>query len=253
VLFLRSFGSLVVQLGVLTARGGIPSLRTERPLLNLVRVTTNLSAMILYNLSLKYLMLAETVTLFFAAPLFLTALSWPLLGERIGWRRWSAVVVGFAGVMVVMQPGTEAMHPAALLPVGAALLYTFFNITTRILSRTEASHTLIVYSNIAYCVGTGIVLPFVWIAPAGADVALLLVLGAAAVAAQYFHVTALRFTQISVLAPFEYTALFWAALLGFAVWSEVPEPHVWIGIAIIVGSGLYIIYRESAVARSVAR
>lgn len=239
----------MAQLGLLATRDGFRSIGTRRPVLNAVRVAINLAAMIMFNLSLTYLMLAETVTLFFAAPLFITALSAPLLGERIGWRRWTAVVVGFAGVMVVMQPGTEAMHPAALLPVGAALLYACVNITTRMLSRTDSSHTLVIFSNVGYCLGTGLAAPFAWIAPAPADVALLFGLGVAAVIAQYFHVTAVRFAQVSLLASFEYTAIFWAALLGFAVWGEVPETHVWLGIAIIVGSGLYILYRESVVAR----
>ncbi|MSO93899.1 MAG: DMT family transporter [Rhodospirillales bacterium] len=249
ILFLRSLGSLAVLLGFVLARGGIVKLRTQRPFAHAARVGVMLTAMILYNLALKYLMLAETVTLFFAGPLFITALSAPLLGERIGWRRWGAVAVGFAGVIVVMQPGTEAMHPAALLAVGAALFYAFVNITTRILSRTEASLALVLYSNVGICLGTGLAAPFQWIAPATGDVALLFALGAAVVVAQYFHVTAIRYAQVSLLAPFEYTAIFWAALIGFAVWGEVPAATVWLGIAIIVGSGLYILYWESVAAR----
>ena len=249
ILFIRSLGSLAVLLGFVLVRGGIATLRTQRPFTHALRVGVMLTAMILYNLSLKYLMLAETVTLFFAGPLFLTALSAPMLGERIGWRRWTAVVVGFAGVVVVMQPGTDAMHPAALLAVGDALFYAFVNIATRSLSRTESSLSLVVFSNIGICLGTGVGTPFQWVTPAPLDVAILAGLGAAVVVAQYFHVTALRFAQVSLLGPFEYSAIFWAALIGFAVWGEVPTATVWAGIAIIVGSGLYILYRESTVAR----
>jgi drug/metabolite transporter (DMT)-like permease len=244
ILCLRSFGGLALLIGYALVRGEPGLFRTRRPGGHALRLAFLLAAIFLYALSLRHLPLAETVTLFFAAPLFLTALSVPLLGETVGIRRWAAVAVGFAGVLAVMRPGPDTFDPAALLAVGSALCYAFVNITTRWLSASESPLTLVAYQNAGFVVVTGALLPFTWVTPPAPTLAVMLGLGVVFFLGPLAHVSALKYAPVSVVAPFEYVAIFWAVLLGWLVWGEVPAATTWLGIAVIVGSGLYVLYRE---------
>jgi len=195
-------------------------------------------------LSLAKLPLATAITMLFASPIFMVVLSAPLLGERIGRHRWVAVFGGFAGVLIILRPGAESFQWALLLPLLAALVNALRDVLTRRLARTETSISILFWSNIILMTGGFATLPWGW-APVDAHGALWFV--AAGIfngGAHFLIIEALRTGEASVLAPVRYTALLWAALLGFMVWGEVPELWLLAGAAVIVGSSLYMIRAE---------
>ena len=194
--------------------------------------------------SLGVLPLATAITMLFASPIFMVVLSAPLLGERIGRHRWVAVIGGFAGVLIILRPGAESFQWALLLPLLAALVNALRDVLTRRLARTETSIAILFWSNIILMIGGFATLPFGW-SPVTGDAALWFV--AAGIfngSAHFCIIEALRTGEASVVAPIRYTALLWAALLGFIVWGELPEIWLWAGAAVIVASSLYMIRAE---------
>ncbi len=195
-------------------------------------------------LSLGLLPLATAVTMLFVSPIFMVVLSVPLLGERIGRHRWIAVTGGFVGVLIILQPGAESFQWALLLPLMAALINALRDVLTRRLSRTETSIGILFWSNIILMAGGLATLPFGW-KPVAADAAFWFV--AAGIfngSAHFCIIEALRTGEASVVAPIRYTALLWAALLGFVIWGEMPGIWLWVGAAVIVASSLYMIRTE---------
>lgn len=194
--------------------------------------------------SLGELPLATAVTMLFASSIFMVVLSAPLLGERIGRHRWVAVLGGFAGVLIIMRPGGEAFQWALLLPVLGALVNALRDVLTRRLSRTETSIAILFWSNIILMAGGLATAPFGWV-PVSASAALwFLAAGIFNGTAHFCIIEALRTGEASVVAPIRYTALLWAAAIGFFVWGELPDFWLWTGAAVIVGSSLYMIRGE---------
>ena len=194
--------------------------------------------------SLGELPLATAITMLFASPIFMVVLSAPLLGERIGRHRWIAVLGGFAGVLIIMRPGGEAFQWALLLPVLGALVNALRDVLTRRLSRTETSIAILFWSNIILMVGGLASAPFGW-APVSASAALwFLAAGIFNGTAHFCIIEALRTGEASMIAPIRYTALLWAAAIGFVVWGELPDFWLLVGAAVIVGSSLWMIRGE---------
>ncbi len=202
--------------------------------------------------ALQYLQLAQTVAIMFAAPLLVTALSGPFLGEWAGPRRWAAVVVGFLGVLLVTRPGFAEVHWAVFLSFGAMVSYTFYIIMTRRLGGSETSTTLLVWPGF---VGIG------FYAPAALPVlqmpdpslwVLVLCLGVFGAFGHYVLIVAHKLATPNVLAPFLYTQMFWMVLLGFVVFGDLPDLWTLAGSLIIGGSGLYILHRERLKAKEAA-
>jgi drug/metabolite transporter (DMT)-like permease len=217
-----------------------PGLQIGRSVLLLVSTLCNFAA-------LRYLQLDEAQALTFSTPFFVAALSGPLLGERVRWRRWTAIAVGFIGVLVVTRPGAGSFHPAALLSLMAAMSYALYSITTRMLARTDSNETTLFYSNIVGAVALLPVLPFVWTTPTDALViALMVVAGAIGSVGHYLLIAAHRLAPAAVLAPFIYTGIVLAIALGFFVFGDLPNKWTLTGAAIVIGSGLYILHRERA-------
>lgn len=195
-------------------------------------------------LSLAELPLATAITMLFASPIFMVVLSAPLLGERISRHRWIAVVGGFAGVLIILRPGAEAFQWALLLPLLAALINALRDVLTRRLARTETSISILFWSNIILMAGGFATLPWGWVAVDAHGAFWFVAAGIFNGSAHFLIIDALRTGEASVLAPIRYTALLWAALLGFIVWGEVPELWLLAGAAVIVGSSLYMIRAE---------
>jgi drug/metabolite transporter (DMT)-like permease len=194
--------------------------------------------------SLAELPLATAITMLFASPIFMVLLSAPLLGERIGRHRWIAVIGGFAGVLIILRPGAESFQWALLLPLAAAMINALRDVLTRRLSRTETSIAILFWSNIILMAGGFATLPFGWQAVDWHAGLWFLAAGIFNGSAHFLIIEALRTGEASVLAPIRYTALLWAAAIGFVVWGELPEPWLWAGAAVIVGSSLYMIRGE---------
>ena len=249
IVFFRSLFALVPMLVPLW-REGLSRLRTRRPVAHALRALVGIASLALYFLAYQLMPLADAYAIGYAAPLFITALSVPLLGEKVGLRRWSAVLVGFAGVLVMVRPGTAVFDVVALVPLGGALLYAVVAILVRMLSRTEASVTIVVYYALTTVLVTGLVLPLVWVTPGAGDLALLAGLGVVGGCAQLCVTEAFRQGELSVVVPLDYSAMVWAVLLGWLFWGDLPDAWIWAGMPLVIASGIYIARREMALERA---
>lgn len=222
--------------------------RTTRPVLQIGRSMLLLGSTLCNFAALRYLQLDEVVALVFSTPFFVAALSGPMLGEWVRWRRWTAIAVGFVGVIVIARPGAGSFQPAALLSLSAAGFYALYSITTRILARTDANDTTLFYSNLVGALALLPVVPFVWTTPTDPLViALMVATGAVGSAGHYFLIAAHRLAPAAVLSPFIYTEIVLVIALGFLVFGDVPNRWTLTGAAIVVASGLYILHREHKV------
>jgi drug/metabolite transporter (DMT)-like permease len=218
---------------------------TRRPLLQALRGLFVLMSTVFNFFAIHYLPLAQTVSIAFAAPLLVTALAGPLLGEWAGPRRWAAVIVGFVGVLIVMQPRPETFHPAVLLSLTAACCYAGYYLTTRKLSATENPMALLIYGTAIGVVALTPALPFVAEMPPTPMVALALAAsGVAGGIGHWFLILAMRHAPAPVLAPFTYTQIIWMIAAGYAFFGDTPTTSNLFGAAIVIASGLYILYRE---------
>ncbi|MBM3528477.1 MAG: DMT family transporter [Alphaproteobacteria bacterium] len=227
-------------------------LRTARPGLQLVRGLFLVSTTICNFFAFRYLQLDEALAILFATPFLVAAVAGPILGEWIGWRRWTAIGVGFAGVLVVIRPGLGGMQWAALISVGAAIFYAAYAIATRMAMRHESSETTLFYANLVGLLTMLPVLPFVWTTPSPLDFVMLVGVGALGTLGHFLLILAHRRTPASTLSPFMYTQLIWATALGYLVFNDVPNRWTLIGAGIVVASGLYLLYREQKVRGAVA-
>ena len=217
----------------------------RRPWMQVWRALFLLGSTVLNFFAIRHLQLAETGAIMFAGTLVATALAGPLLGEWPGPRRWAAVIVGFIGVLIVIQPEPSHFNPAALYSVAASLCYAGYSLSTRVLSHTESSSSLLIYASLlATVVLTPALVPVgVW--PSNWLVALALVgTGLAGGIGHWFLIASHRDAPPTVLAPFTYTQLIWMIALGFFAFGDVPGTSTLIGAALIVASGLYALYRE---------
>ncbi len=194
--------------------------------------------------SLSELPLATAVTMLFVSPIIMVALSAPLLGERISRHRWIAVLGGFAGVLIIMRPGTDTFQWALLLPVAAAMANALRDVLTRRLSRTETSLSILFWSNMILIIGGLATLPFGWQPVSSVSAFWFVAAGIFNGTAHFCVIEALRTGEASMVAPVRYTALLWAAVLGFIVWGELPDLWLWAGAAVIVSSSVYMIRAE---------
>ncbi|HSM09946.1 MAG TPA: DMT family transporter, partial [Lysobacter sp.] len=184
-------------------------------------------------------------TLFFIAPLLVTALSVPLLGERVGPRRWTAIAIGLLGVLVLLRPTGEGMLSlAAVAVLVAALAYSSSAIAVRVLARTDSTQSMMVSLLVMLSVGAGALAVPSWEPLRAVDAWLILGVGVSGAIGQYLITEAFRLGEASLIAPLEYTALLWGVLLDVTLWGVLPDAVTWVGAAIIVASGLYLLRRE---------
>ncbi len=219
---------------LVTRRRGLQFLRSF-----LLAVTT-----LQFFSGLYFLPLADMTAVMQSSPLILTALSMPLLGEHVGIRRWVGVAVGFAGTLVIIRPGGDAMQLAMLLPLGAATTFALYQIATRVLSRSDSTLTTILYTPLLGAIALSLFVPFVWVAPDIEGWALMVLTGLLGGAGHYTMIRAFTWAPAATVSPFSYSALIWAALFGLMLFDEFPDVWTIAGALIIVGSGLYILHRE---------
>ena len=242
-IFLRSlFGAALLML-VVRWFGGLQALKTRKIGWHLLRSLFSVGAMFGFFYGLSKIPLVDAFTIGFVAPLVTTALAAIVLRDPVGWRRWTAVGVGFLGVLVALRPGSGVFSPASLAVIGAATCYACLAITARRMSQTESGFSLSLYVLIGPTLAS---LFFVegWLMPQPIHWLGFLFAGLCSAGAWIGIVGAYRRAPPSMLAPFEYTALVWAAIGGYLIWGEVPDGWVVSGGLIIVASGLFIAYRE---------
>jgi drug/metabolite transporter (DMT)-like permease len=249
ITWLRYCAFTVIMLSLAWRGGGRARLRTQRPKLQLLRGFAVAASSIVFVLSLKYLPIADATATSFVTPLFVTALSIPLLGEKVGWRRWAATTVGLVGVLIVVRPGGSGFQLASLLPVVSALTWAFALIVTRQMSTTESPLTTLAWSAM---IGLGVVsllLPFAWQPLTFQSVLLGIFIGVASTIGHWLVILAFRHADASLLAPFSYAQLLWVSVFGFFLFAALPDLWTLVGAVIIAGSGLYTAHRERIRAR----
>jgi drug/metabolite transporter (DMT)-like permease len=251
VVWSRYTGAFLLALIFLNPINRPGMLVTRRPFLQVGRSALLLFSTALNFIALRYLQLDEALSILFSTPFIVAVLCGPLLGEWVGWRRWTAITIGFLGVLLVTRPGFGGIHPAALLSLGSAICYAVYVISTRVLARTESNETTLFYSNLVGAVAMLPVIPFVWSTPENAlIVALMVLIGALGSAGHFLLIVGHRLAPASVLAPFIYTQLVWTTTLGFLVFGDVPQRWTIVGGLIVVSSGLYLLNRERKVGKA---
>ena len=268
VVFFRSPVALIIAWWVVRREGGLHMLRTRNIKLITLRGLIGLSCYTSYYMALAMLPLADVIVIAFSAPLFVAALAVPILGERLDLLRSIAVLVGFVGVIIAMDP-TGVTDPAVLLAVYAAISYAAQSIITRKLGSTESGgslafwHLLIFWSGSCIAgltLGSGWLLtpdshPSVafllrpWTVPTAEQGQWLLIIGLIAGCGFYLLSQAYRIGQASSVAPFEFSAIIWGVLWGFLVWPQLPDVQMWTGMSLIVASGMFLLWRESHLRR----
>jgi drug/metabolite transporter (DMT)-like permease len=228
------------------ARGLARLMATRRPGLQLMRSGFQFASTIFFFTALKYIPLADAIAIAFAAPLLITALSVPILGEQVGIRRWLAVVVGFLGVLVVIRPGIGVMEWAMLLPLCTAFTSALYQINTRSLAQTDAAATTLWYTALTGTVISSAFMPFVWEWPDAKGWALMALLGAFGTTGHFLIINAYARAPAATLAPFIYTQLVWSIGVGYALFANLPDEFTLLGAAIVAASGIYTAYRERA-------
>ena len=242
--FLRSIFGILIFLFAARWYGGYGALRTRRWPWHALRTVLSVGAMFGFFYGLSKMPLVNALTLAFTAPLIVTALSVPLLGEHVGWRRWIAVIAGFIGVLIVLRPGPGMFTPAAIGVLIAACCWAGMMVTGRKLAGTESSYSLAFYIMSGPLLVSTFILPGNYIAPDVQAWVLFALAGVCSAVAWVGMVGAYRRAPPVVLAPFEYTALIGAAIAGYLFWNEIPDRFVVAGGAIIIASGIFIVYRE---------
>ena len=265
IVFTRSIiAFILIVSGVMIFGDGLKSLKTRRLGAHLMRGCLVVAANMTFFLAIAALPLAESVAIFFVSPLLITVFSVVFLRESVGRYRWAAIIVGFVGVMIIVRPGSSAFQIAALLPIIAATCYAGLHIMTRVLGQTDSATALAFYVQIALIVASvtiGLVVGDgqfadqshpsaafffrAWHWPPLTDVPLLFWLGICVGSGAYLISAAYRISEAALVAPFEYVAMPLAILWGVIFFGEWPDPAVWGGITLIIGSGLFMLWREN--------
>lgn len=249
VVFVRYATQLVVMLAWLLPAYGRRAFKTQSIKLEVFRALALLGTTAFNFMAMKYLPLTITGSLLFAAPIVVSVLSIPLLGEKVGWRRWLAILAGFVGVVVIIQPGGTEFHPAIFLSIAMAISYALFNISNRMLAGVDSTQVQQLYVALIPTFG---LIPFAlwdWVWPTGIlDWTLLLSIGLGGLVGHTLLTIAYRFADASILSPFIYPQVIFMSLTSWLIFAQPPGVSIYIGTPIVIGSGIYIWWRERKLA-----
>lgn len=248
VLLIRSVAAMIVLAPFLWRDGVKPLFAVERPGMQALRVLLSSAEVYCFYFAVITLPLADVMTYWLAAPIYVAAMSPFLLGERVGWRRWLAILIGFGGVIIALEPSAATLTAPALVSILGSFCFAFMMLSGRALRGTP--DTTLVFWQIAGAGLFGIVTaPFGWVTPTASDISLLALLGVVAMVAHMLVNRSLKLANAAVVAPFQYTLLFWAVIFGFIVFGDIPRPAMLVGAAVIVAAGLFIFFREKMLER----
>ncbi len=248
VLLIRSAAALLILIPFIWKAGVITLFRVERPGLQATRVVFSTAEVFCFYAAVIYLPLADVMTYWLAAPIYVAALSPFLLGERVGWRRWTAIGFGFLGVIIALKPSAATLTLPAFISIFGSLAFTFMMLSGRTLRNTPDT-TLVFWQTIGAGLAGLVIAPFTWVAPTGFDFGLLALLGVVAMFAHVCINRSLKLADAAIVTPFQYTLLFWAILFGWIVFGDKPRPEMLVGAAFIVAAGLFIFFRGRKVAQ----
>lgn len=250
MLFRSTLALIPLYLVYRNSAGGLRLVRSKRPLLQMARIATGFGSLFGFFYVFPRMPLVDAYAISYAAPLFMVALAALVLQEQVGWRRWSAVAVGFAGVLAMLEPWTISVHWLSLVVLGATFCYSLSTVLTRLISRYDHDVATLFWFSLSASVVSlvGAIPEWKWPSPSGWI--WLCSLGLIGGVGQILATRALRLAPASVLAPFDYSSIVFAMLYGYLWFRENPSPAVWLGLPLVVGSGLYILHRERLRARA---
>ena len=247
-MLIRSTLTLIMLSPFIWYAGRAAFANAPRPGLQLLRIVFSSVEVAMFFWAVSYLPLADTTTFYLAGPIYVTALSVLLLRERVGWRRWTAVLIGFVGVVIALRPSSSSFTLPALIALSGSVIYAFVLITTRALRETNDITLMTTYFLGAVVFGAATV-PFGWVTPAPRDILFLCGVACANIMAQFCVIRSLKLASASVVVPYQYTLIIWSVVFGWQMFGELPDAYTLGGAAIIVVAGLYIFWRERVVAR----
>ena len=224
--------------------GGFKSLRTVNLTGHSLRAALVIVGTFLFISGLAYLPIADAIAISFAGPLFITALAQPLLGEHVGWRRWSAVLTGFIGILLIVRPGGDVVQWAVLLPLTASLAGALRDLLTRHLSSQETTVAILFSTTLGVILASLVTIPFVWVPVPLVDWGWFALSGFLVGFAHFLMIETFRYGEATLVAPFKYSGVIWAGLLGYLIWGDIPGLTAVLGVSIVIISGIYILHRE---------
>ncbi|MCC6780325.1 MAG: DMT family transporter [Hyphomicrobiales bacterium] len=245
VLFTRTLVGFACCAAFIVPRTGLAVFRTTRLRHHVLRCVSQSVSQTFLLIAFSLMPLAGAIAVSFSAPLFAALVSALLLSEAVGLARWTALLVGFCGVLIVVHPGTDSLQVGALFALGNAVLYGSVTAAVRGMTMTESAETLTLYQLGILTAIFGLMLPFGWVTPSASGAAWMLLNGAANAVGQYWWTRALHLAPASAVSPFYYLSLVWASILGFAVWGELPTISLAIGSAVVAASGLFLLWHEN--------
>ena len=249
ILFFRSIFVFIPIAVMLSRRSGFNTLRIVNRKAQLARGLFAVVTSFMFMVAIKHMPLADITAIMFASPIILTALAPQFLGERVGWRRWTAVAIGFCGTLLMIRPSGDVLLWPSLLALGATFLICFRDIATRQLSKTDDVNSIMVCTTACVMLGGLSSALFGWRMLDWEGLGLFVLTGILQGTGQYFLVAAFLYSEAVVVAPFRYFSLIWATLYGYLLFGDIPNLNTVTGAAIVIGSGLFIFYREARVRR----
>jgi drug/metabolite transporter (DMT)-like permease len=242
--FFRNVIAAVLVIPFVLATGGVGALKTKRPLGHALRAVFGLGSNALCFYAYQRIALSNGMAITMSVPIFAALLAIPLLGEKVGWHRWSAIVIGFVGVVIALDP-RGAIQEGSLYALAGTLCWAMVVILVKKLSATESPYTIVFYYMITGALIATCFLPWIWVTPTPRVWALYLATGVVGAIGQICMTFAMKLAPASVAAPFEYTQIAWAVLFDLALWGVAPSVATLTGATIVIATGLYILQRES--------
>ena len=253
IMSLRNVFVLIPILIVVWRKDSFRDLRVRRWGGQSIRAVVHVASALFFVTSVSRLPLADVHAIGFAGPIFIAALSPFMLGESVGWRRWTAIFIGFGGVLIMLRPTGAGFNYVGLIPLAATLTAAWRDLLTRQLSRTETSLSMLFISSVAVILAGAMTLPLDWKMPTWTAFGLFVANGLVNGSAHFLIIEAYRLAQAPVVAPFKYSILIWAVLFGYLIWGNVPDIWIIIGATPVMASGLYILHREQRLAAASRR
>lgn len=249
LLLVRSAAGLALLLPFIARAGWEPFARAPRPFIQVLRPVFATFEVACFYWALAYMPLADVMTFYLAGPIYVTAISPFILVEHVGWRRWLAVIAGFAGVMIALNPTGASLTLPAFVAIAGSFSFSLLMICTRLVPGTS-DIVLVTTQTVGALLFGAVVAPFSWVAMSWGDSGLLILLGVTAMVAHMCINRALKLAPASVVVPYQYTTIVWAIILGYVFFGDVPGVTMLTGAAVIIAAGIYIFVREQTLAKT---
>ena len=244
VIFFRAFSGILVSFGLIFIFGW-RSLKTKKPIRHFVRAFSAVGCVVFYFFGLKFLLLSENIAIVHSAPIFAALLAVPILGEKLGIHRISAIIIGFIGVIIIVKPGSDVFKLVSILPLISALFMASVYLSTRSIMNTDSSIAIIFYYSLALLITSLIFFPKDFVMPGLLQFLQLMGLGVMGSLGHYFMSQAAKNAEVVVISPFEYTSFIFVGIMGYFFYNEIPNSSIVIGGLLIILGGVYIAYREN--------